>query len=159
MESTGYYHHGGLSQAIANTQDISIRSQWYLGVIVVAKYFFFQAEDGIRDDLVTGVQTCALPICCLLFLVGLITAVRSRFVERVHLSFNMKNIAIILSSLCGFVVISEHLNMILGILFMVFCASSAGASYSVIRNLAISARIIVVDSAFQKLLGVNLPLY
>src|SRR5207244_5774281 len=25
-------------------------------------YFCFQAEDGIRDDLVTGVQTCALPI-------------------------------------------------------------------------------------------------
>src|SRR5207247_6806859 len=24
---------------------------------------FFQAEDGIRDPLVTGVQTCALPIC------------------------------------------------------------------------------------------------
>src|SRR5207244_7923630 len=24
--------------------------------------FFCQAEDGIRDDLVTGVQTCALPI-------------------------------------------------------------------------------------------------
>src|SRR5207244_8256020 len=26
---------------------------------------FFQAEDGIRDDLVTGVQTCALPISLL----------------------------------------------------------------------------------------------
>ena len=26
------------------------------------KFEFFQAEDGIRDDLVTGVQTCALPI-------------------------------------------------------------------------------------------------
>src|SRR5207247_7247545 len=26
-------------------------------------FFFFQAEDGIRDPLVTGVQTCALPIC------------------------------------------------------------------------------------------------
>src|SRR5258708_29801463 len=25
-------------------------------------FFFFQAEDGIRDDLVTGVHTCALPI-------------------------------------------------------------------------------------------------
>src|SRR4051812_49679695 len=25
--------------------------------------FFFQAEDGIRDRHVTGVQTCALPIC------------------------------------------------------------------------------------------------
>src|SRR3989449_105627 len=37
----------------------------YLGVIHV---FFFQAEDGIRDVAVTGVQTCALPI--------------SRFLER-----------------------------------------------------------------------------
>src|SRR5699024_11469846 len=26
-------------------------------------FFFFQAEDGIRDRNVTGVQTCALPIC------------------------------------------------------------------------------------------------
>src|SRR5258708_30732612 len=29
---------------------------------LTALVFFFQAEDGIRDDLVTGVQTCALPI-------------------------------------------------------------------------------------------------
>src|SRR2546422_10318106 len=28
-------------------------------------FFFFQAEDGIRDVAVTGVQTCALPICLL----------------------------------------------------------------------------------------------
>ena len=28
----------------------------------VQTFFFFQAEDGIRDRLVTGVQTCALPI-------------------------------------------------------------------------------------------------
>src|SRR5689334_24750345 len=27
--------------------------------------FFFQAEDGIRDGTVTGVQTCALPILCI----------------------------------------------------------------------------------------------
>src|SRR5207244_7480541 len=32
------------------------------GSLVVDSFFFFQAEDGIRDDLVTGVQTCALPI-------------------------------------------------------------------------------------------------
>src|SRR5437660_8844030 len=30
----------------------------------VANVFFFQAEDGIRDGHVTGVQTCALPISC-----------------------------------------------------------------------------------------------
>src|SRR5215211_8936671 len=29
---------------------------------VVFLFFFFQAEDGIRDHCVTGVQTCALPI-------------------------------------------------------------------------------------------------
>src|SRR5260370_29225886 len=28
----------------------------------VSCFFFFQAEDGIRDSSVTGVQTCALPI-------------------------------------------------------------------------------------------------
>src|SRR5699024_11237268 len=31
---------------------------WYLLLFI----FFFQAEDGIRDRNVTGVQTCALPI-------------------------------------------------------------------------------------------------
>src|SRR2546423_5807541 len=31
-------------------------------VMVYILFFFFQAEDGIRDKLVTGVQTCALPI-------------------------------------------------------------------------------------------------
>src|SRR5439155_13086726 len=30
--------------------------------------FFFQAEDGIRDGHVTGVQTCALPISLLFFI-------------------------------------------------------------------------------------------
>src|SRR5205809_1720504 len=29
----------------------------------VSSVFFFQAEDGIRGVAVTGVQTCALPIC------------------------------------------------------------------------------------------------
>src|SRR5690606_40226917 len=30
--------------------------------IKISRYVFFQAEDGIRDFHVTGVQTCALPI-------------------------------------------------------------------------------------------------
>src|SRR5204862_4584470 len=32
------------------------------GIEVVFYIFFFQAEDGIRDADMTGVQTCALPI-------------------------------------------------------------------------------------------------
>src|SRR3712207_7516057 len=31
-------------------------------LVILVFYFFFQAEDGIRDIGVTGVQTCALPI-------------------------------------------------------------------------------------------------
>src|SRR2546430_5547321 len=34
---------------------------WKSGIMGL--FFFFQAEDGIRDLTVTGVQTCALPIC------------------------------------------------------------------------------------------------
>src|SRR2546425_4443474 len=33
-----------------------------MSTVLVFSFFFFQAEDGIRDKLVTGVQTCALPI-------------------------------------------------------------------------------------------------
>src|SRR5437762_9906162 len=32
-------------------------------MLMIHVFFFFQAEDGIRDTSVTGVQTCALPIC------------------------------------------------------------------------------------------------
>lgn len=107
-----------------------------------------------------GAGLFPLMVSCLLLLIGLITVVRSRFVERVHLAFNLKNIAIILGSLCGFALISEHVNMVAGIAFMVFCASFAGtASYSVVRNLKVAAGLIAVALAFQKLLGFNLPLY
>src|SRR5207253_5656944 len=34
----------------------------FLCYLVTLFFFFFQAEDGIRDGHVTGVQTCALPI-------------------------------------------------------------------------------------------------
>src|SRR5215217_7626587 len=41
-------------------------------------FFFFQAEDGIRDIGVTGVQTCALPIA---LITGLAAAVAGPLVE------------------------------------------------------------------------------
>src|SRR2546429_724491 len=39
-------------------------------------FFFFQAEDGIRDVAVTGVQTCALPILSATVLSGSVTNAR-----------------------------------------------------------------------------------
>src|SRR4030042_1250063 len=38
--------------------ETSFLRPWFLGFLII----FFQAEDGVRDVAVTGVQTCALPI-------------------------------------------------------------------------------------------------
>src|SRR5256885_13158115 len=51
-------------------------SRWKIGAranryAVACVSFFFQAEDGIRDYKVTGVQTCALPICADVIACGL----------------------------------------------------------------------------------------
>src|SRR2546430_10590052 len=48
-------------------------------------FFFFQAEDGIRDLTVTGVQTCALPILLVLFVVVpyvVLSSLHTRRLER-----------------------------------------------------------------------------
>src|SRR5206468_5291802 len=48
-----------------NSLVISSHSQQYIVIVntmFFSFFFFFQAEDGIRDLIVTGVQTCALPI-------------------------------------------------------------------------------------------------
>src|SRR2546429_934204 len=42
-----------------------------VGFALILDFFFFQAEDGIRDVAVTGVQTCALPIWMMLVVVSL----------------------------------------------------------------------------------------
>ena len=98
-------------------------------------------------------------ISSLLFLLGIATIVRALLTERVPMEFNWKNIGLVLLSLCGFAVISEYVNMMLGIVFMVFCATLAGSNYSVVRNLKICAGLIAVAFAFWKGLGLQLPLY
>ncbi len=110
---------------------------------------FSRAGPGLFPLLVSG----------LLLVIGVITIVRSRFMAAVPLQFNPKNIALVLLSLAGFALISHYVNMIAGIVFMVFCASLAGTSYSVVRNLKISAGLVAIALMFQKLLGLNLPLY
>ena len=98
-------------------------------------------------------------VSCMLFVIGVITVVRARLVKPVPLNFQVRNISIILGSLCGFALLSHYLNMIVGIVFMVFCSGFASTTYSVARNLKIAAVLVLIALAFQKLLGVNLPLY
>ena len=97
-------------------------------------------------------------VSSLLFIIGLATAIRSRFVDKVPLDIHLRNIAIVIGSLIGFAVVSRF-NMILGIIVLVFVATAAGTSYSWVRNVKIAAVLIGIAFAFQKFLGVNLPLY
>src|SRR5256885_12143611 len=46
--------------------------------MVMSVFFFFQAKDGIRVSKVTGVQTCALPICRYHIAIGRVAHERAR---------------------------------------------------------------------------------
>ena len=101
-----------------------------------------------------------LMMSSLLMVIAIATIIRSRFVAHIPLGFNPKNISIILGSLCGFALVSHFVNMIAGIIVLVFIASFAGtAKYSIVRNVAIATGLCLVALAFVKLLGFNLPLY
>ncbi|WP_414820385.1 tripartite tricarboxylate transporter TctB family protein [Variovorax sp. Root411] len=95
----------------------------------------------------------------MLLIIAVATVIRSFIVKSVPLEFNFRNISVILASLCGLAVISMYLNMIAGIVFMVFCSGFAASTYSWVRNVKVSAGLIVMALALQKLLGLNLPLY
>ena len=128
---------------------IAIALAFGLGALRYSIGSFVRAGPGLFPLLVSAI----------LFLLGLAMVVRSLVTERVKLDFQLKNIGIILASLCGFALISEYVNMIAGIVFMVFCASLAATSYSLKRNLQIAGGLIAMALAFQKLLGLQLPLY
>ena len=100
-----------------------------------------------------------LLVSSLLFLLGAAMVVRSRFQRRTPMYFNVRNIAIILASLAGFAIFSRYVNMISGIVFLVFAASFAGTSYSIRRNAAVAFVLVAIAFVFQKGLGLQLPLY
>lgn len=100
-----------------------------------------------------------LLVSSLLLVVALATIVRSRYVPRVPLGFGLRNIGLLLLALCGFALISQHFKMIAGIVFMVVVASLAASSFSWARNAKVAVGLILVALAFQRLLGLNLPLY
>ena len=110
---------------------------------------FYQAGPGLFPLLVSA----------LLLLLGVSAVLRSRFTQRVRLNLGMKHIGLIVTSLCGFALISAHLNAGAGIAFMVFCSALAGRSYSFTRNLGVAVALIAVAVVFQTLLRLNLHLY
>jgi hypothetical protein len=100
-----------------------------------------------------------LIVSSLLFLIGLVNVVRAYFVETEVLAYNVKSIAVILLALTGFTLFSAYINMVLGIVFLVFCSALASTSYSWVRNLKTSLGLIAIAFLFRDLLGLQLPLF
>lgn len=98
-------------------------------------------------------------VSSMLFLIGIATVIRSRFVDRVRLDLNFRNIGLILGSLISFAAVTLLVNMLAAIVVMVFVATLAGTSYSWKRNLKIAAGLCAMAFVFAKFLGMNLPLY
>jgi hypothetical protein len=109
---------------------------------------FGHAGPGLFPLMVSG----------LLLVIAVLTIVRSRFVEPVPLDARLRNIGLVLLSLCAFALVSTFLDMTAGIVALVFIAAAAGGSYSVARNMKIAIGLIAIAFAFQALLGLNLPL-
>src|SRR3712207_8529929 len=62
MILSGFFRH---NRSVRSYEDVGLGSMYGSLVtfaFILSYCFFFQAEDGIRDIGVTGVQTCALPI-------------------------------------------------------------------------------------------------
>ena len=94
-----------------------IRYLCVIGLLIFVFFFFFQAEDGIRDRDVTGVQ-CALPIFCFIDLgYSKILWVLSKVVPPQFLPHTFSSIAcfFIYPVLCS--TFGSHLNFTEGHLF------------------------------------------
>jgi len=99
-----------------------------------------------------------LIISGLLLAIALASLVRARFAERKPMDFKLKNIALIMLSLGGFALLSEKLDMLAGIAFLVFVSGFAATQYSVVRNLKVLAGLVAIAWVLEHYLGLNLHL-
>jgi len=95
----------------------------------------------------------------MLGVVALVTIIRAYFVPAVNMTYNFKNIAIIIGSLVAFALFSMYVNMIAGVVALVFFSGLAAKTYSFSRNAKITVCLLGVAFVFKSMLGLNLPLY
>ncbi len=106
-----------------------------------------------------GAGLFPLLVSGLLLVLALVMIARSAVAGSDPLYLNLKNIAVILCGLAGFVVCCRQLGMAAGIVWLVFVAALAGTAYSWRRNLVVSLALGAVALAFQRFLGLDLRLF
>jgi hypothetical protein len=132
------------------------------GFFLAAVALFFMATAlryPLGDLAHAGPGLFPLLLSVPLLAIALLIIVQARLSAPVPLSFNLKNIALIMLGLVAFVVGAQLVNAALGIVLMVFIAGFAAVTYSWTRNLKIALGLIVVAYVFERFLGLNLRLF
>lgn len=130
-----------------------------VALIAVALFFGVQSLTYTVGTLAhAGPGLFPLMISAVVGLIGLVLLVESYFEEPEPLHYNVRNLGLIVLSLVGFVLIAQHLNMLLAVVYLVFVSSLAGNDFSLKRSIKISAVLIGIAYAFKVFLGLNLPL-
>src|SRR5690554_325084 len=170
-QSTG--HRNSLSVPLSE-RDISEISSVRFSEIPVScmSFFFFQAEDSIRDADVTGVQTCALPISSpeqyllALAVIALTPAIAEEFLFRGVIMRGYEKlgtrVSIVLTaimfSLLHLSIVSLPFTLLLGILlaYIVYRSNTlfTGILYHFINN-SIAVTLVYVSSILQKLFPIG----
>jgi len=98
-------------------------------------------------------------VSCFIGLLGLLMIVRSRLIPPVPMDTRIKNAVLVLIALGGFALVTDLLDMTAGILFLIFTCTLASRPYKWRRNVMIALVLLAIAYAFQRLLGLNLPLF
>ena len=147
-------HNGGKESKLKN--QFLMRG---VALIAIALFFGVQALTyNIGTFANAGAGLFPLLVSSAVLLMGVITVFQARVEDGKQLTFQLKNLMLIMSSLIGFGLISAYINMLLATVFLVFVSSLAAADYSLKRNLAITAVLIAIAFTFRYLLGLQIPL-
>jgi hypothetical protein len=131
-----------------------------LSLLAIALFFGLQARGYPLGTLGrAGPGMFPLAVSALLFLVGFAIVLRACLVSGGSLEFKARNIALVAAGLLSFVLLSEYVNMLVGLVVMVLITSYAASDFKLSRALALSAVLASVALVMKLGLGLQLPLY
>lgn len=129
-------------------------------LIAAAVYFGMQAPNYALGSVTSpGPGLFPAIVSVFVFLIGAAILARSLFLKSERMEYNFRNIGIISASLVGFALITEYVNMLAAIFFLVATASLASDDFSILRSIKIAAALSLIAFVMHKGLGFQLPLF
>jgi hypothetical protein len=129
-------------------------------LVGIATFFLYQAMKLPFGTFVrAGPGLFPIVIGSMLFLIAIAILVKAFLIPSEKIQFKFKGITIITVSLILFASISEHFNMLTGIIAMVLCSSFASSNFNILRSLKIGASLALIAYGMQRLFGFQLPLF